>query len=602
MSLPPPRLIGTLEWAGRHISLDGVPFRAADYPWLEAIARTVDRERNAKFLLLFPPQVFKTLFLQLRLLRNVAVEPVRTLWYSVTSSDAQDLSDEKLYPLMEATPAVMAKFPTEDDKRGGKRMFRFVDAPVSMLSAEVQAHRNSRSGEDIFCDEAWQYEAGQLAEIFARSDDYEWSRRLLLSSTGPTSDDAVDTLWQQSHRYEWRVACLHCDQQVPLEFGEPESVGGLKWDSDEFTREPDGRWRVTAAQHTVRWVCPSCLKPTKFTKANLAKLNDPARGACYHQANPTPHPRVFAWRAEACVFRDWADLVGEWLTASNSAKLGDLSLTEEFIRKRRVRAWNPAHLIGKGKALHEGDYNLGDPWPAEGKDAEGNPLRVMYADVQQGHYWVVVRQFSNLPDTFGHSRLLHFEQVFTDGQLAGLAQRLRIPAGNVLLDSAWETQRVRQECIRHGFTAVNGIGETATRETSFPWPDGIKRIYSELRYHDAYIGTDLQGLFPACLEYLYISKAAKGALMVVAEATGFDGRAIHTIPRDAPDAYRRQRLAEIPVKKRSPKNPEEFYVEWRKLGPNHAFDCEVGINVHARLRGYYGRDGGVPEQPTPPAP
>ena len=124
MSLPPPRLIGTLEWAERHIRLDGQPFVAADYPWLTDIARAVDRQRNAVFGLVFPPQLFKTLFVQLRLLRDVAVDPGRALLYCVTGKDAADLADEKLFPLIDGTPAVSRHFTDDPDKRGSKRLYQ----------------------------------------------------------------------------------------------------------------------------------------------------------------------------------------------------------------------------------------------------------------------------------------------------------------------------------------------------------------------------------------------------------------------------------------------------------------------------------------------
>lgn len=594
-----PSFIGTLAWAARHVTLDGVPFVPDDYPWLTEIAATVDRERNAKFLLLFPPQVFKTLFLQLRLLRTVCVEPVRSLWYCKTGEEANALSDEKLFPLMEATPAVMARFPKEEDRRGGKRIFRFVDSPVSLLSADVLAHRNGRTACDLYLDEAWQYDPGTIDEILHRADSFGWQRRTLFTLTGPTEGDACDQLWRASPRREWRVVCLHCRERVPLEFGEAEGNGGLRWDSDEFTRDHTGHWLVGVAKGTTRWVCPACEAPTRYSAGALRQLNDPARGAGYVTTNPGGDPQIHAWHAEAACFRPWEELVGNWLNACNSRHLGDYVPTENFDRKVRVRAWSPTRHLKAAKPLTEGDYQLGDPWPDEGLDAEdGTPLRVMAVDVQQDHYWVVIRQFSNRPGTYGHSRLLHFERGISEGHLEDIRARFNVRAGNVVVDSNYAPERVRQMCAVRHWIAVNGIGETATAQRSILWRDGLRRIYSELSVIDAFMGGQSRSA-PVCLQYNFVSRAAKDSLKSITDAHDALGRPLHTAARNTGAEYRKQRAGEVLRIKRHPRNPEEWVSEWHKVGPNHAFDCEVMANIHARLLGYYGQDRGETEKPGP---
>lgn len=579
MTLPPPRLIGTLDWAERHIRLDGQPFVAADYPWLTDIARAVDQQRNAVFGLVFPPQLFKTLFVQLRLLRDVAVDPGRALLYCVTGKDAADLADEKLFPLIDSTPAVSRHFTDDPDKRGSKRLYRFTDAPVSLLSAETRAHRNSRSGRDLYLDEAWQYEPGALREIFARSDSYEWQRRIIITSTGPTETDAVDTLWKQSARNEWRVVCLHCRQRVPLEFGGTDTKGGLKWDSDEWTREPSGHWREPVAKLTTRWVCPACGECTKYSREVLRQLNDPARGAGYEQTNPKPDPRIHFWHAEAAVFRNWEDLVGEWLTAANAKKLGNMELIEEFVRKKKCISWNPAQLVDRTKGVPEGDYALGDVWPAEGKDPQGRPIRTMFVDVQMDHFWVVIRQWSTSADTYAHSRLLHFGKLHVEGQIEDLRLRFEVPAESVVMDARYNTEIVRQICARWGYFSAKAVDDR-----SFLWTDGVRRIHSMPTPIDAFMGGGLQGRHHAW-EFIYSFTGAAGLLQSATQAKDLQGRHIHTIARDTPEEYRRQRLGQIYRRKRHPKNPNEFSYEWTKIGPDHAWDCEKGLMIQAARMG-----------------
>lgn len=575
MSLPSPCFIGTLEWAERHLRVRDGRFDARDYPWLVPIAEAVDRRRGCTFGLMFPPQVFKTLFLQMRALRNIAVEPCRQLFYAVNGKDAADLADEKLCPLRDSVPAVMAHFPDDPDARGGKQIWKAIDSPFSMLGAENRNHRNSRSGQNLFLDEPWQFEPGWIPEIIARSDSYEWNRQIIMATTAPTADDEVDVIWKQSSRFQWRVVCLHCRERVPLEFGEPDSKGGIKWDSDEHSREPDGSWKIEVAKHTTRWHCPACDKVTRYDAKTLRTLNDPARGAGYVQENPNADSRLLFWRGNAFLFRDWNQLVGEWLAACNAKRRGSLEAVEEFYRKKRVEAWDPLRVMKFSRDLPVGDYNLGDPWPDEGRTAEGAPLRFLWVDVQRDHFWAVARQWS--PNAY--SRLLHFERLWEGGQIEELRKRLGIPPNHVVMDEAYNPDLVHQICTAYGFLAANGVSSKA-----FPHRDGVRRIFGETRYIDPFLGRANQGM-QYCVGFHYSSERSKDRLDTLRQARDLSGKPFWTIAKNCPSEYIEQAWAEQKVRKRHPKNNGWFY-EWKKLRPdNHAFDMECGQVISATMMG-----------------
>jgi phage terminase large subunit GpA-like protein len=577
----PPRFIGTLEWAERHVVLNDVPFTSADFPWLHDIAETVDRVRGAIFIVMMPPQVFKTLYMQMRLARGVAVEPTQALWYAKTSEAVAHFADEKLSRLLEAAAPVQAKLPYDPDLRGNKKLYRFTDAPVSLLGADVREHRNSRSARDLYLDESWQYEAGSLREIFSRTDSYESSRRIIIGTTGPTIDDETDTLWQQSTRSEWRVMCPSCHAPVPCEFGEPEDPGGIKWASDEHTREPDGRWRPVVAAGTAGWVCPQCAARHRYGPELLRRMNDRLAGARYEQTNPRPNPSIYGWRAEAVCFRNWEDLCFEWLTAVNAKKLGSLELIEEFIRKKRVRAWDPMSVMHLRRDLPFGEYDLGDPWAEESVDPAGVPLRFMTVDVQQNHYWVVIRQWSAAAGSYGHSRLLHFEKIFGDGAIEDLRLRFKILANRVTLDCKYNTQSVLQICHRWGYLAV-----MAVEKHDFLHQDGVRRIYAAPEYVDAFQGKPQQGhAFAARVQFS--SGSAKMRLDTLRGSRDAEGRPLWTIPRNAAEDYIKQAWAEILIRKRSPKGG--WYYVWQRLRPdNHAFDMEATQVVCGSMIGLLG--------------
>ena len=87
---------GTVSFAERCVTLDGQPFVMADRPYLRAVIEAIDSGLGSTVIAMMPPQRGKTLIGQLRLLRNIAIEPRRALWYSKTQIDARSLSDAKL--------------------------------------------------------------------------------------------------------------------------------------------------------------------------------------------------------------------------------------------------------------------------------------------------------------------------------------------------------------------------------------------------------------------------------------------------------------------------------------------------------------------------
>ena len=582
-----PRFIGTLSWAKRFVSLDSGKFDPADWPQLAEIGTTVDRRCGCTFILRFPPQVFKSLFMQLRLLRTIAVAPCRSLWYCKTGKDAENFSDEKLRGLIDSVPPIKLKFPNDIDSRGTKTLFRFVDAPVSLLSADVPAHRNQRSGHDLYLDESWQYEQGAIAEIRARSDSYEATRRIIHGETAPDEGSESEMLWQKSTRKTWFCVCVHCKQRIELEFGDAESQHGFKWD---LKKTNDGFWDVAAAAKTVRFVCPSCSQTIPWTAGVQRKLSNPDAGACYLAKNKEPDDKIEGWLATAFVFRDWPGLIAEWLTACNAKRLGDLSLVEEFTKKKLVRAWSPNKYYETKVEYPVGDYLLGEKWDGELKHPIGFRCRFVTVDVQQNEYWALCRLWGK----YGRSRLFAFKRCFTQPEVADFAKQCEVDPAFVFVDSAYDPRdpdsrgamwgRTMRMCSEYGFVATNGTGSVG-----FMHPDNTTKLYSPTKTIDAWQGTELFGRKRKVVLLNYSSRGSKFMLHNLRTQHDEDGRARWTIAADSNEEYRKQAYAERLRKKRSVNGAA--YWEWYQVAENHAFDLECAQVVVAHMFGLLGSEG-----------
>ncbi|MEY3275177.1 MAG: Verrucomicrobia phage, partial [Verrucomicrobiota bacterium] len=328
-------LIGTLDWAEANVTLDGRPFRRGDWPQIVPAVEAMDRGTGRTVILMMPPQRGKTLAGQLRLARNLAVSPRRQLWYSKTHNDARSVSDSKLGPLLKACPGVQRVTYTDPDARGRGLLFRFHNSPVELLSADVVAHRNSRSGQELYLDEAWQYEPRAIAEIYARGESYRWRRQVNIMSTAPDRGHEFDVLWESSSRNEWHVACPHCGH-----------VFAPVWSRDQFvweeSLEDDGRINVEASAPTVRLKPPCCGVVTAWSPAICKAMNDPARGAGYKPLNATPDPSVDGFRFNVLATDDWAKFAREWMRAMNAMRAGDRQPMREVRLKKLCIPWDEA--------------------------------------------------------------------------------------------------------------------------------------------------------------------------------------------------------------------------------------------------------------------
>ena len=266
------RWVSTATWAERNVTLDGRAFRREEWPQVIPFLDALDAGIGKTVVGMMPPQRGKTLAAQLHLARNVAVSPRRALWYSKTAVDSRSLSDAKLKPLLEGTPAVRRVTYTNPDSRGRGLLFRFANGPVELLSSEVEAHRNGRSGQTLYLDEAWQYPERAIAEIFKRADSYRWQRQHIITTTAPDKGHELDVLWDSSTKHEWHLACPGCGHAFVPEWGK------AMFPVEEIADEGK-RLNVSKTAATIRCKPPCGCEAVAWSAATAKAMNDPARGA-----------------------------------------------------------------------------------------------------------------------------------------------------------------------------------------------------------------------------------------------------------------------------------------------------------------------------------
>lgn len=562
----------TIAWAQKHARLDYGAFDPDRLPFIREPLDTIDRVRGAKFILRGSIQSVKTLALQLRAVRSMQVEPVRSLWYSQQDDAVRDFADEKLNPLFDSC-APLGHLLYRDPNKRAKTRYILPAAPFFLLSANVILNRNSKSGQDLYLDEPWTYKPGQPTEIFGRASSYEWHHRIILAESGPDKGSETDQLWQASDRREWHVT-LPCGHLQALEWGDAEVSHGMKW--DHSLKDDRGQWDFAAVRATVRYVCSACGTSHEYSPRLQAEANRLGR---YVQTNPAPDTALYGWHWNALAHMSWPNLVVLWLQANEAKRLGDLSLVEDFKRKRLAVAWDPADVVRYDRKIPFGRYKIAEDWPDEVKDSEGRPFRFLTVDVQKDHFWAVIRMWSHS----GRSRLRWAGRLLTAGQIHDLQVEHDIMHYRVFLDSAYNPEMVYRVCSQFRWLCFNGTG---SRDFLHP-EDRIRRIYSPIHTIDPFQGTVQEGQ-RAIGEFYFSSNGAKNRLDLLRTIAEDDGEALWTIAEDASADYLEQIDGEVKIRRLNPRGG--FSYEWQTVGPNHLFDCEVAQVVAASMAGFIGAE------------
>ena len=153
-------------------------------------------------------------------------------------------------------------------------------------------------------------------------------------STPTVSGGLIDRQYQKSDQRRFHVACPHCGERQPLEWGGKDVPHGMKW-----TLLPD------ASLANVRYVCREC-------GAEIGEHHKPAMlaGGVWIARHPERAMRgyhISALYAPIGLGPSWSDLVRGWLAAQDNTAT--------------LRAWI--------------NTNLGEPWTERGEEVD--PLAIM---------------------------------------------------------------------------------------------------------------------------------------------------------------------------------------------------------------------------------
>jgi len=201
--------------------------------------------------------------------------------------------------------------------------------------------------------------------------------------------------------------------------------------------------------------------------------------------------------------------------------------------------------------------------------------------VQLDHFVLVIRSWS----TTGASRLRHAEKVTTPARLRDLCLEHGVIPERTYLDGRHEPDYVRRTAATFGWRVLLGEKD----KDYYHAESGLRRIFSEHRFIDAFAGTISQGhAHGVVVEYRFSKQSALSRLHLLRTLPAADGTPLWSAASDAPEWYFKEIDAHYRVKKTAVDG--QPYYEWHGFKEDHAGDCERTQIVFASIAGLIGRE------------
>lgn len=608
------------EWASEHITVGEEmshpgAFDISLHPYAKEPLEVLRNRTGIEVTIQASVQSVKSLIAQVALAWMIKHRPGPAQWNAQTDDKAKDFAEFRLMPMLERCEPLRCYFPVNRHKKRTttilfNHMFLIVQGaatPSNLQSLSVAIQVN---------DEVWLYPQGHLEQLRKRTTSFRSSRIILNLSTGAEEGDEADLAWCDSDQRELEVRCPCCRGWFDFRWDkDPNRPGGMVWDDNERTRNPDGSWRWRELRKTVAYECQHCGERMPYSK-ELQK--DLLREWRFEPRNPdAPEDRPgFRWNAMAHM--DWRDLVEEWHKAVAAYRRGDSSLIKEFRMKRLAQTYEDRgedYRVEIRKTGYRMNAEGGPPpwekeaainrkgWPempqeplAEDATEEQRkewekvkplgPCRAAFIDVQQVCFYVIVRSFA----MDGSSRAIWMERAHTLEDCDLIVGRFGILPSLVFIDAG--DQRgydVFRWCAERGWTALIGDGRSTWAHKQRN--KGRKRVHVDPIFRPwSPVRKVSMGRGRVARQFYWSNLAMKDALDRLRRNQDPSQGATWEIPDDAPEEYFEHMESE-----RREKHAGQW--RWVQIGkrPNHYWDCEamaVAAGHMLRLLGREAVEGG----------
>lgn len=403
------------------------PFRDEFYPHLRKPFDAADDITCKRLVLLKASSSMGTVALQCILASRIVSGAGDILFVSQSDEDAALFSKTRGREFIQSIPDAM-RLLARDKYSMTQDLWKFRGKFVA-ICGPGQNNQNAVQTSVVLTDESHldSFAKGSLAAFEKRAGG-KWNRKIIHSSTAADIGKEVTDFFYEGNQGFWNFRCPKCNElSQPL------------WIEDSGSKY-NGERVFDIVGDSVIYVCPHCsasFQDSSRQRYCLTKDGD------YVSSNPTAPAQTqsYQWPVWAMHTIAWADMLIEYRAAIEAAKLGNLKLHEDWIKKRLCQPYK-AEIPDFGQTK-KGAYTSGDVWIVN-----ENKLRVCSFDFQEGHgaegvhWWGQVDEFCRN----GESRRIKFLRLESWADCRAFQQTFNAADSDTYCDAGHRDKEVFAKC------------------------------------------------------------------------------------------------------------------------------------------------------------
>ena len=579
LSRPPD--IAVWEWLEQNVVLteresqsEPGRFSTRNRPYVREPLECFRDKRVTDLTLCFGTQTAKTLTVMGGTAWKLCNDPMNTLWVMPNRDLAESFSTNRWLPFVEGCERLAAQKPR--DRHLWKKLEQyFARATLNFVGSNSPANLASRPSGLLLMDEIDKFdlksdrEAGALQNAEERTKSFPYPLRVKTSTPTKESGEIWREFLDGDQRFFY-VPCPFCKIPIRLLWAQ------VRWwehaEDESMTKGHDGRmaWDMDKVRRNTFYRCQECERKV-LDQMKISMLRHEESRWKPHNTHALTGRRSYHLNSLYAPLKEtqWGNLAVKWLLTK-----GSTTRRHAFINSTLAEVWNDEQAID--------DEPINTLVFSEA-DLPTQRIPIMTVDVQENHFWVVIRTWGHPDGPNGQeSWLLFAERVETQEELEKLQLDYIVDSKNVGLDMAHRPNKVAAMLVKNGW---RGLWGSERQGFIHNLENGYKLIreYSPVQFRDPHLGTIHQNEANEKAMFLYWSNdRIKDRLEVLRHATDPARWHVHAnITKD----YVHQMNSEIKTSKVSQKTGRLtfFYRQVRKA--NHLRDCEAMQIVMALKNG-----------------
>lgn len=448
--LRPPELISVSQWSEKNRILDArasaMPghWRNEITPYLTDIMDEFCNYETEEIIFVKPTQVGGTEAMQNMLGYAVSQDPAPALIVYPTDVLAENMSCNRLLPMLKSTPELIKKFIKKDSQ---KTELQFDNMYISLVGSNSPSSLASKPIRYLFLDEVDKYpsatrkEADPISLARERTKTF-FNRKIYMCST-PTL--RIGHIWKAKENADiekhYFVPCPHCGKEIELKFAQ------IKWPSKEQIKT-----QIDRAEF-AHYCCQECggiitdqnkIQILKFGKWHIVKRNTQFSKSVVFWINTLYSP-----------FVRFSQIAKEFMKSKD-----DPDMLHNFTNSWLAEPWEDTRLKTDAQTIlqrqTEFDMYIVPPWTR---------LLTAGVDVQENCLYWTIRAWGNFltSQNIAHGQAFSLSEIT---QIMNLEYK-RSDSGSmlvdlVLIDSGAQTDEIYDYCAMNSQWALPCKGASNT--------------------------------------------------------------------------------------------------------------------------------------------